>query len=95
MAKRSRGKNGPTAVNLAPSGKSETVSISEIKNGYLIEKSGVKRGKYYSEREYSAGRPAIVATVPASKPAPKVERPRSAGPSKPVALREVGYLRGQ
>lgn len=91
MAKRrKRSRSGSIAVP-APPTESESVRISKISNGYLIEKSGVKRGKYFSHQEYSAGRPVISASAPT---APKTPRPRASGRNKPgpVPLREVGYL---
>jgi hypothetical protein len=90
VAKRRR--SGSTApVSIAPTDQRETVSISKIENGYLIEKSGVKHGKYYSHREFSPGKPSVVASVP--KPEPQTKR--KSAPRKPVALREVGFLRGE
>lgn len=91
MAKRTkrRSTGGAIAVQ-APHSQSESVSIRQIKNGYIIERSGVKRGKYHSEQEYSPGRPVISAAAPpARKAAPSraTSRPRTEHP------REVGYLR--
>lgn len=90
MAKRkSRRRSNDIAVP-APQSQAESVSIREISNGYIIERSGVKRGKYFSHQEYSAGRPVIHAAAPKpskTTPAPRTKtRPRS-------EHREVGYLK--
>ena len=91
MAKRkSRRRSNEIAVP-TPHSQSESVSIREIINGYIIERSGVRRGKYFSHQEYSAGRPVISASAPGPKSqaamAPRTKtRPRS-------EHREVGYLR--
>ena len=74
----------------APASQSESVSIREISNGYIIERSGTRRGKYYSHQEYSAGRPVITAAAPprpTKGPPQKPRRSRSA-----ASHREVGYL---
>lgn len=89
MAKRRRSSSG-TPVSIAPTDQRETVSISKIENGFLIEKSGVKRGKYYSHREFSPGKPSVVATVPKVPKATKAKSSRRG----PVSHREVGFLRG-
>lgn len=93
MAKRTKHRSTGSAIAVqAPHGQSESVSIRQIKNGYIIERSGVKRGKYHSEQEYSPGRPVVVSAAPpppakAARAAPKAEtRPRR-------EHREVGYLR--
>lgn len=93
MAKK-RPKRSTAMAIPAPTDERENISVRKIRNGYLIETSGVKRGKYRSETEYSPGRPVVTATVPkVSKPTP---RPRTeTKPSRPVALREVGFLKGQ
>ena len=64
----------------APAGPSESVQIRKISNGYLITRSGTRRGKYFSEDEYSAGRPVIsgCAQAPRAK-APGRTRSRPAG----------------
>lgn len=92
MAKKTRhSRSVPVAI--APTDERETVSISKIKNGYLIEKSGSKRGKWYSHREYSATKPVVAATV-AKEPAAKSHR-HARAPRAPVPMREVGFLKGQ
>ena len=95
MAKKRRKHSNDIAVPAPAGGKSsESISVRAIKNGYLISKSGVRRGKYYEETEYSAGRPVIAATgVPGAGHAkPKAaSHKRAAGPT---AFREVGHLRG-
>lgn len=92
MAKKRRTRSNDIAVPAPAGGKSsESISVRAIKNGYLISKSGVKRGKYFEETEYSAGRPVIAATgVPSkgqAKPPGKHKAPKA------VSHREVGYLR--
>lgn len=91
MAKGKRRRSNRTeTVSVAPSDQRETVSISKIENGFLIEKSGVKRGKWYSKKEFSAGKPSVVASVPSEA---KATKSRSTTNHKgPVPLREVGYL---
>lgn len=75
----------------APHGQSESVSIREISNGYIIARSGVKRGKYFEHQEYSAGRPVIHAAAPAAAKG-RTEAPRTK--TRPRSEhREVGYLR--
>jgi hypothetical protein len=84
--RRSRG----TSIGVpAPADERESVSIRKIANGYLIEKSGTKRGKYYSHTEYSPGRPMIAAAAPrpAKTAAPKAKARRPSG------HREMGYLK--
>ena len=90
MAKRkSRRRSNEIAVP-APHSQSESVSIREISNGYIIERSGMKRGKYFSHQEYSAGRPVISAAAP--RPAKAMAAPRTK--TRPRSEhREVGYLR--
>ena len=73
----------------APPTESESVRISKISNGYLIEKSGMKRGKYFTHQEYSPGRPVISANVPVE---PKTSRRAPAKHAGPIPLREVGFL---
>ena len=91
MAKRkSRRRSNEIAVP-APNSQNESLSVRQISNGFIIERSGVKRGKYFSHQEYSAGRPVISAAAPGPKSqaatAPRTKtRPRS-------EHREVGYLR--
>lgn len=88
--KRKRRRSNSIAVPAPPS-ESESVSISKISNGYLISKSGTKRGKYFTHTEFSAGRPVIAAAgVPAKGKAKPAAKPKS---RKPVAHREVGFLR--
>lgn len=91
MAKR-KSRSGSRSIAVpAPPNQQESVSIRRIANGYLISRSGTRRGKYFTHEEYSAGRPVVSAAVP--KPAAKspaaarARQPRSAG-------NEVGYLRG-
>lgn len=94
MAKRRKHSTGGAIAVPAPSNNSESVRISRIKNGYLIEKSGVKRGKYVSQTEYSPGKPVIAASVPTAKAEKRAAAPHAPrAPGKPVALREVGFLR--
>lgn len=89
MAKRTRRRSTSQISVSAPASQSESVSIRQISNGYIIERSGVKRGKYVTHQEFSAGRPVISAATPPpakSAPAPRTKtRPRS-------EHREVGYL---
>lgn len=91
MAKRkSRRRSNEIAVP-TPHSQSESVSIREISNGYIIARSGVKRGKYFEHQEYSAGRPVIHAAAPAT-PKGRSEAPRTK--TRPRSEhREVGYLR--
>jgi hypothetical protein len=72
MAKSSkRGRRRSTGGNAIPvparSDESESLRIRPISNGYLITRSGQKRGKYFEHEEYSASKPVVTATVP-SKP---------------------------
>lgn len=88
-SKRSRTARGMMAV-AAPPNEQESVSIRKISNGFLISKSGTRRGKYFSHEEFSAGRPVVVASASKAPAAPaKVARLRTA----PAAAREVGFLR--
>ena len=67
-----------------------SINVRKIANGYLIEKSGTRRGKYFSHTEYSPGRPVISASsnkVPPVKKAATKRAPR-------VPHGDVGYLRG-
>lgn len=73
----------------APTDERESISVRKIKNGYLIEKSGVVRGKYFSHTEYSPGRPVIAA----AKAAPVRKAPASKRSAR-IPHGEVGYLRG-
>lgn len=66
-AKRKQSSRSNQIAVAAPHGQSESVSIREISNGYIIERSEVKRGRYVSHQEYSAGRPVIMAAAPAAK----------------------------
>lgn len=82
MAKRPK-RNGRTrgAVGIpAPHGESESVRIRKISNGYLITRSGMKRGKYVEHEEFSAGRPVITAQV--AKPARATARPHGHNPAQ-------------
>lgn len=88
MAKRRRS----NVVQIAPSDQRETVSIRKIKNGYVIEKSGVRRGKYYSEQEYSAAKP-MVSAVPAATSKQPRNHSRVAKDA-PAEYRGVGFLNG-
>jgi hypothetical protein len=87
MAKRRR-KSNSIAVP-APPTESESIRVTKITNGYLISKSGTKRGKYFEHTEYSAGRPVIAAAGVPTK-AKAAGKPKA---RKPVAHREVGFLR--
>jgi hypothetical protein len=73
----------------APADERESISVRKIANGYLIERSGVKRGKYCSHTEYSPGRPVIAA----AKATPVSKRPASKRTAR-IPHGEVGYLRG-
>lgn len=86
--KRAKRRSAPNTVPVPSNG--TNVSVRQIKNGFLIERSGMKGRKYVSETEFSPGRPTISANVPA---APKANKPRAAAKhSGPVPLREVGFL---
>lgn len=89
MAKRSRSTGGKNIAVSAPKDERESISVRKIANGYLIERSGVKRGKYISHTEYSPGRPVIAASKPAPAKAPASKR------AARIPHGEVGYLRGQ
>lgn len=52
-----------------PHGESETLRIRQISNGYVISRSGMKRGKYVEHEEYSQTKPIITAGVPKRSPA--------------------------
>lgn len=94
MAKRRKSSTGGSIAVPAPPNESESVRISKIKNGFLIERSGVKRGKYFSHQEYSPGKPVIAASIPTAKAEKRAAAPHAPrAPGKPVALREVGFLR--
>ena len=62
MAKRSS-RLSPMAM---PSDDRESVTIRKITNGFLIERSGTRKGEYYSEQEYSPSKPQLLA-APAKK----------------------------
>lgn len=91
MAKRKtrRGGSGQIAVP-SPTNQQESVSIRKIKNGYLISRSGSRRGKYFTEDEFSPGRPAVMASIPKPTPAKAPARRRQSR----AASNEVGHLRG-
>lgn len=64
----------PRAVSVsAPSSDNESVRIRKISNGYLIARSGTKRGQYFEHEEFSPTKPVISAT------APEKARPRKTG----------------
>lgn len=88
MAKK-RSTGGRNMAVPAPSDERESISVRKIANGYLIERSGVKRGKYCSHTEYSPGRPVIAASKPTPAKAPASKR------TTRIPHGEVGYLRGQ
>lgn len=90
MAKK-RSTGGRNMAVPAPSDERESISVRKIANGYLIERSGVKRGKYCSHTEYSPGRPVIAA----SKPIRAVGKAPSSKRTARIPHGEVGYLRGQ
>ena len=92
MARRRKRSGSSTApISVAPSDQRETVSITKIKNGYLVEKSGVKRGKYFSEKEFSPTKPVVSAMVPKGAPVSAARRSPARRP-RPVPIREVGFL---
>ena len=78
MGKRRRSVNG--IVVPGPRGESESVRIRQIANGYLITRSGTKRGKYFEREEYAPSKPVITAAVPAKsghkEPAQRPSTPR-------------------
>lgn len=39
----------------------ESMSVTRIKNGWLITRDGTRKGKYFSEREFSAEKPVLQA----------------------------------
>ena len=78
------------SISVAPSGQSESVTIRQIKNGYLICKSGAVRGKYKSVEEFSPHKPVISASVATERPRAAERERRS---PKPAGPREVGFLR--
>jgi hypothetical protein len=90
MAKRKK-RSGSTTIGVPiPSNERESVNVRRIKNGYLIETSGMKGRKYVSEVEYSPGKPVISASVPKESVA---TGSRAAAKHKgPLPLREVGFL---
>lgn len=66
MAKRPTKRNASRPVSVsAPHGESETLRIRQISNGYLICRSGTKRGKYFDHEEFSPSKPVITASAPA------------------------------
>jgi hypothetical protein len=92
MAKRSKSRSGSRAIAVpAPPNEQESVSIRKIANGYLISKSGTRRGKYFTHEEYSAGRPVVTAAAPK----PVAKRPAAARRRQSQSAgNEVGHLRG-
>lgn len=86
---RKRNRSNQIAVP-APQSQSESVSIRQISNGFIIERSGVKRGKYVTHQEYSAGRPVVSAAAPPESKSPAPARAQAR--PRNVAPREVGYL---
>lgn len=94
MAKRRKSRSGQIAVP-APPNESESIRVSKITNGYLIAKSGTKRGRYFEHVEYSAGRPVVSAAgVPTKGAAPRKAKPKASRKRSHVD-REVGYLGGR
>jgi hypothetical protein len=90
MAKRKNRRRSNEIAVRAPQSQNESLSVRQISNGFIIERSGVKRGRYFSHQEYSAGRPVISAAAP--RPAKVVPAPRTK--TRPRSEhREVGYLR--
>lgn len=73
MAKRARSRGRSIAVP-APAQESESVRIRKISNGYLISRSGTRRGKYFEHEEYSPGKPVVTAQV--VRPPKAAARPR-------------------
>lgn len=55
-----KAKSSRSTVSM-PSDDRETVSIRKIKNGFLVERSGSKRGKYFRDEEFSATKPVLTA----------------------------------
>ena len=51
--RRKAARRGGTDCAPVAVGDNSSVSIRRIKNGYLVERSGTKRGKYFSEQVYS------------------------------------------
>jgi len=94
MAKKRRSRASGAIAVPAPPTESESVRITKISNGYLIEKSGTKNGKYFSHQEYSPGRPVIAASIPKKVTAARPGTARRSQNHK-AAPREVGFLRGQ
>ena len=44
-----------------PTDERESMSVTRIKNGWLIAREGTRKGKYFSEREFSAEKPVLQA----------------------------------
>ena len=77
MAKRARRNGRGAGISVpAPAQESESVRIRKIANGYIISRSGTKRGKYFEHEEFSAGRPVVTA---AQVPKPMRAAPRPHG----------------
>jgi len=63
--KRKRRSTGAGTVAIAaPRGDHESIRMREIKNGWIITREGARRGKYFSEDEFSATKPVITAGPP-------------------------------
>lgn len=71
-AKTKRSRSGAIGVP-APAAESESLNIRKIENGYLIDRSGYKRGKHFTRTEFSPTKPCITAgrPEPASRTASK------------------------
>ena len=92
-SKRRRTSSGSRAIAVAaPKDERESINVRKIANGYLIERSGTRRGKYFSHTEYSQGRPVISATA-AKASAGRSEAPKAAPRARRVPHGEVGYFR--
>lgn len=92
MAKRKAGRGSRAIAVPAPPNEQESVTIRKIANGYVISRSGTRRGKYFTHEEYSAGRPVVSA---AAVPKAVAKRPAAGRPRQPrSAGNEVGHLRG-
>jgi hypothetical protein len=45
-----------------PSDERESLSVRKIDNGWLIERSGSRKGKWFNSTEFSADKPSLVAS---------------------------------
>jgi len=78
-AGKSKARNSSPGLVTVPSSDNESLSIRSIKNGFLISRSGSRKGKYFSEDEYSPGKPVVTASVAKEAKPGSARRPSTKG----------------